>query len=176
MSSNNPKGKTGKILLLIVLVILLVGVGVFVGLHWNDWFGEDTDASPVGGLIVDQSAQDWTGEQDVYEGEKNTDTIDIPGYGSITLKADSAEQSMNLYNPEQNTCYFRMTLLLSDGTQLWQSGLIEPGKGIYDITLEQTLAAGTYEDAVLKYECFAMDDAQTPLNGSEIKLTLNVID
>lgn len=173
MSSNNPKGKTGKILLLIVLVILLVGAGVFVGLNWNTWFGEDTPQG--GGLTTDENAEDWTGEQDVYEGEKNTDTIDIPGYGSITLKADSAEQSVNLYNPEQNTCYFRMTLLLSDGTQLWQSGLIEPGKGIYDITLEQTLAAGTYEDAVLKYECFAMDDAQTPLNGSEIKLTLNVI-
>ena len=173
MSSNNPKGKTGKIILLIVLVILLVGAGVFVGLKWNNWFGED--APQGGGLTTDENAQDWTGEQDVYEGEKNTDTIDIPGYGSITLKADSAEQSVNLYNPEQNTCYFRMTLLLSDGTQLWQSGLIEPGKGIYDITLEQTLAAGSYEDAVLKYECFAMDDAQTPLNGSEIKLTLNVI-
>lgn len=174
MSSNNPKGKTGKILLLIVLVILLVGAGVFVGLNWNNWFGED--APKGGGLTTDENAQDWTGEQDVYEGEKNTDTIDIPGYGSITLKADSADQSVNLYNPEQNTCYFRMTLLLSDGTQLWQSGLIEPGKGIYDITLEQALAAGTYENAVLKYECFAMDDAQTPLNGSEIKLTLNVID
>ena len=173
MSSNNPKGKTGKIFLLIVLVILLVGAGVFVGLNWNNWFGEDSPQG--GGLTTDENAQDWTGEQDVYEGEKNTDTIDIPGYGSITLKADAAEQSVNLYNPEQNTCYFRMTLLLSDGTQLWQSGLIEPGKGIYDITLEQTLAAGTYEDAVLKYECFAMDDAQTPLNGSEIKLTLNVI-
>ena len=173
MSRNNPKGKTGKILLLTVLVILLVGAGVFVGMNWNTWFGED--APQGGGLTTDENAQDWTGEQDVYEGEKNTDTIDIPGYGSITLKADSAEQSVNLYNPEQNTCYFRMTLLLSDGTQLWQSGLIEPGKGIYDITLEQTLAAGTYEDAVLKYECFAMDDAQTPLNGSEIKLTLNVI-
>lgn len=173
MSSNNPKGKTGKILLLIVLVILLVGAGVFVGLNWNTWFGEDTPQG--GGLTTDENAEDWTGEQDVYEGEKNTDTIDIPGYGSITLKADAAEQSVNLYNPEQNTCYFRMTLLLSDGTQLWQSGLIEPGKGIYDITLEQTLVTGTYEDAVLKYECFAMDDAQTPLNGSEIKLTLNVI-
>lgn len=173
MSKNNPKGKTGKILLLTVLVILLVGAGIFVGLNWNNWFGEDTPQG--GGLTTDENAQDWTGEQDVYEGEKNTDTIDIPGYGSITLKADSAEQSVNLYNPEQNTCYFRITLLLSDGTQLWQSGLIEPGKGIYDITLEQTLAAGTYEDAVLKYECFAMDDAQTPLNGSEIKLTLNVI-
>lgn len=173
MSKNNPKGKTGKILLLTVLVILLVGAGVFVGMNWNTWFGED--APQGGGLTTDENAQDWTGEQNVYEGEKNTDTIDIPGYGSITLKADSAEQSVNLYNPEQNTCYFRITLLLSDGTKLWQSGLIEPGKGIYDITLEQTLAAGTYEDAVLKYECFAMNDAQTPLNGSEIKLTLNVI-
>ena len=82
---------------------------------------------------------------------------------------------MNLYNPEQNTCYFRMTLLLSDGTQFWPCGLIEPGKGLDEITLEQTRAAGTYEEPVLKYECFAMDDAQTPLNGSEIKLTLNVI-
>ncbi len=173
MNENNPKGKTGKILLLIVLVILLVGAGVFVGLNWNHWFGEDTPQR--GGLTTDENAEDWTGERDVYEGEKNTDTIDIPGYGSITLKADSEEQSVNLYNPEQNTCYFRMSLLLSDGTQLWQSDLIEPGKGIYDITLEQTLDAGTYEDAVLKYECFAMDDAQTPLNGSEIKLTLNVI-
>ena len=65
MSQNNPKGKTGKILLLIVLVILLVGAGVFVGLKWNNWFGEDTQQG--GGLTTDENAQDWTGEQDVYE-------------------------------------------------------------------------------------------------------------
>ena len=87
MSSQNPKGKTGKLLLLIVLVILLVGAGVFVGLNWNRWFGKQAEDVPQGGLTVDQGAEDWTGEQDVYEGEKNTDTIDIPGYGSITLKA-----------------------------------------------------------------------------------------
>lgn len=167
----NKESKTGKIVLLLLLVLLLAGTGVFVGLNWNRWFGE----TPAEGPATDQDAVDWTGEQEVYQGEKNTDTIDIPGYGSITLKADDTEQAVNLYNPEQNTCYFRMTLLLSDGTQLWQSGLIEPGKGIYDLTLEQTLAAGTYEEAVLKYECFAMNEEQTPLNGSEIKLTLNVI-
>lgn len=171
MSSNNPKGKTGKILLLIVLVILLVGAGVFIGLHWNDWFGDGSQT----GLTVDQDAEDWTGVQEEDTGEKNEDSIDIPGYGSITLKADTAEQSVNLYNPEQNTCYFRMTLLLSDGTQLWQSDLVEPGKAIYDMTMEQTLSEGTYEDAVLRYECFEMNEEQTPLNGSEIKLTLNVV-
>lgn len=167
----NKDNKTGKTILLLFLVLLLVGAGIFVGMNWNRWFGETPPEAPV----TDQNARDWTGEQEVYQGEKNTGTIDIPGYGSITLKADTKEQAVNLYNTEQNTCYFRMTLLLSDGTQLWQSGLIEPGKGIYDLTLEQTLAAGNYEDAVLKYECFAMNEEQTPLNGSEIKLSLYVI-
>ncbi len=83
---------------------------------------------------------------------------------------------MNFYNPEQNTCYFKMSLLLPDGTQLWESGLVEPGKAVYEITLNQTLTAGKYENATLKYECFAMDDEQTPLNGSEIKLTLNALE
>lgn len=67
-----------------------------------------------------------------------------------------------------------MSLLLSDGTKLWESKLIAPGKAVYTITLNEALNAGVYENATLKYDCFTMDEAQTPLNGSEIKLTLNV--
>lgn len=167
--------KAAKRILIAVLAVLLVSGGVFAGMHWDSWFGKQAEPQTAAGAELDTGAEDWTGERSVYTGEKNTDTIDIPGYGSLTLKADDKEQTVNLYNPEQNTCYFRMTLRLSDGTQLWQSGLVEPGKGIYDITLAETLPAGAYEDAVLQYECFAMDDEQTPLNGSEIKLTLNVI-
>lgn len=166
--------KAAKIILIAAVAVLLVGGGVFAGLNWNTWFGKQEE--PQTGAELDTGAEDWTGERSVYTGEKNTDTIDIPGYGSITLKADDAEQTVNFYNPEQNTCYFRISLLLSDGTQLWQSGLVEPGKGIYSITLEETLSAGAYEDAVLKYECFAMNEEQTPLNGSEIRLTLNVLE
>ena len=165
--------KTVKSILLILLAVVLVGGGIFVGINWNNWFGKDEPTPPTAQL--DDSAENYTGEKDTYTGEKNVDTIDIPGFGSMTLKADSTEQSVNLYNPEANTCYFKMSLLLSDGRKLWESGLIEPGKGLYNITLEQSLTAGTYEDAVLKYECFAMDEAQTPLNGSEIKFTLNVL-
>lgn len=69
-----------------------------------------------------------------------------------------------------------MTLFLNDGTKLWESKLIEPGKAVYDITLSQALPAGIYEDCVLKYECFKMDEDQTPLNGSEIKFTMNVFE
>lgn len=163
--------KTGKIILIAVIAILLVGGGVVVGMNWNNWFADEPVAADI-----DDSAEDYTGNKDTYTGEKNTDTIDIPGFDAMTFKADSAEQSVNLYNPEANTCYFKMSLYLADGTKLWESRLVEPGKAIYTLTLEQTLSVGTYGDSVLKYECFAMDGEQTPLNGSEIKFTLNVLE
>lgn len=165
--------KTAKTVLLIALAVILVVGGVFVGMNWNHWFGGDD--TPVT-ADLDENAEDYTGDRSTYTGQKNTDTIDIPGFGSISLQAGATEQSVNFYNPEQNTCYFRMSLLLSDGTELWKSDLVEPGKAIYNITLNQTLETGEYENAILKYECFAMNEEQTPLNGSEIKLTLHVLE
>ena len=51
---------------------------------------------------------------------------------------------------------------------------IEGAKGLYEITLDQAVEAGTYENSTLKYECYRMDEQLTPLNGSEIRLTLEV--
>ena len=165
--------KTAKRILLFLLAVLLVTGGVFAGLNWNRWFGKEDTAVTAD---LDENAEDYTGDREVYQGEKNTDTIDIPGFETINLKAGTTGQSVNLYNPEQNTCYFKMSLILADGTVLWESDLVAPGKAIYDLTLMEALDAGEYADTILKYECFAMDDAQTPLNGSEIKLTLHVLE
>lgn len=165
--------KTAKTILIALLAVVLVGGGVFVGMNWNSWFGrEETPATAE----VDPDAEDYTGDRDTYTGQKNTDTIDIPGFGTMNFKAGATEQAVNLYNPEQNTCYFKMTILLDDGTKLWESELVEPGKAIYDLTLDKPLDAGVYENATLKYECFAMNEEQTPLNGSEIRFTLNVLE
>ena len=164
-----------KTILIVLLGVILLGGGIFVGLNWNNWFGNGKDDTKTTAQ-VDENAEDYTGDRDVYQGEKNTDTIDIPGFEAMNFKAGTKEQSVNLYNPEQNTCYFKMSILLSDGTKLWESKLIEPGKGIYDLTLSESLSVGEYEDCILKHECFAMNEEQTPLNGSEIKFTLNVLE
>lgn len=152
-------------------MILLVIGGVFIGINWNNWFRDE----PAAITNVDENAEDYTGDRDVYQGQKNTDTIDIPGFDVMNLKAGTTEQSVNLYNPEQNSCYFKMSIILEDNTLLWESNLVEPGKAIYSLTLNQILSTGTYENCILKYECFAMDEEQTPLNGSEIEFTLNVL-
>ncbi|QBE96369.1 tRNA (uracil-5-)-methyltransferase [Blautia producta] len=155
----------------VILLIAAVGAGIAVGMNWNSHQDREKSVS-----AVDSTAEEWTGKKETYTGEKNTDTIDIPGFDTMNLKAGSTGQSVNLFNPEQNNCYFKMSILLSDGTVLWESDLVEPGRAIYEMTMDQALEAGEYQDAVLKYECFAMDPEQSPLNGSEVKLTLNVIE
>ena len=171
-----------------LMILLLIGGGVIVGLNGDSWFvkrladgsfaqtgalgGSDTVMEPE----LDENAVDWQGEQPVSkpqtaDGQAGTA---IPGYKSIALKADQVPQNVNLYNPEVNDCYFVMTLLLPDGTEIWKSKMIAPGKGLYEITLSQTVSAGIYENSTLKYESYKMDDNLTPLNVGKVKLTLEV--
>lgn len=114
-------------------------------------------------------------ENDVTEAkvvEKNKGSISIPGYESIHLEANTKQQNVGLLNPERNTCYFRISLFLEDGTLLWQSDLVEPGKASEPILLERPLEAGFYPNAVIQYDCYSMDGKMTALNGADTKLTL----
>ena len=163
--------KTEKRIIISLLSIVLVAGGIALGMNLNK---PKADTPVIQGL--ETGAQDYTGDKDTYTGEQNTDTISIPGFDVMNIKADTTEQSVNLYNPEENICYFKMSIFLNDGTLLWESQLIEPGKGVYDITLTQTLSVGAYEDCILKYETFTMDENQSPLNGAETKFTLNVLE
>lgn len=104
--------------------------------------------------------------------EKNPDSIAIPGYEILELKANSKRQGLCMPNPPQNCCYFKIFLYLEDGTLLWESELIEPGQTSKPIVLSDALEKGMYPNAVLRYACFRMDETLSPLNGAETKLTL----
>jgi len=122
-----------------------------------------------------------------YSNIEMNPNIAIPGFESLEFKAGTKKQSVSFYNPEENTCYFRMSLILqAAGTEaggtaadsgakeetLWTSELLEPGESIKSIDITKELESGEYP-AVLKYECFSLKD-ETPLNGSKVELTLKV--
>ena len=106
--------------------------------------------------------------------EKLTDGIDLPGYSELVFKAGVREQNVALQNPAQNFCYIQPSLWLADGTLLWRGQLIAPGGTGDAIVFLRPLAAGEYHDAVLRYDCFAMDEEKTPLNGATTQLALKV--
>ena len=106
-----------------------------------------------------------------YSNIEMNPNISIPGYESLDFKAGKKKQSVNFYNPKENTCYFRISLVLKEEV-LWTSELIEPGEEVKSIKLEKELESGEYP-AILKYECFSLKD-ETPLNGSNVELVLSV--
>ena len=123
-----------------------------------------------GGLSLDPNAKSITNS--FYFGGGSKDSIAIPGYEKLVLKADRTDQDVLLFNPDNNKCFFQIELLSSDGETLFKSGLLEPGKALYKITLSKTLKAGSY-DAVLRYSCFA-EGTLSEMNGAETTLKLEV--
>lgn len=148
----------------IVLILLLVGITIVF------FFGRSGKKDL---LPTDNNAEEWNGDQKLPSGTKSDDkTIKIPGISSLVFISDQKGQKVNFYNPKGNDCLFRMTLYIED-KQYWQSGYIDPGKGYYDITLDDTLQSGDYSGYLL-IECFKEDG--TALNNAKVEFQLKVVD
>lgn len=156
----SPKANSPNwIVILLLLLILLISILIFILLRPKQM----EVSTPNGMSYID------TGPV-----EKNQGSISIPGYESITLTAGEKKQTVGLPNPAKNSCYFQISLILEDGTLLWQSNLVEPGEISDPILLNEPLAAGSYSNVIMKYDCYTMDGSMTPLNGAATKLILRV--
>lgn len=155
--SNN---KLFRVLLCLLALVLALLIGFAVGGFFNKTENKTKIAD----------ATKYAEDQD-YSDIEESSSIAIPGYEKVFFTADQTEQKVNFHNPETNTCYFKMSLILEDGTCIWTSDLLEPGKAFEKIELNEALAAGTYTGVKLKYDCYSLKD-QKQLNGAEIKLTI----
>jgi len=99
--------------------------------------------------------------------------IAIPGYDHLVMKAGQKVQKVELGNPKQNNCYMRIAIMLPDGTQLYESGLLEPGQVLTSIEISQDLKPGIYEGAILSYSCYGMEEIKE-LNGAKTIFKLEV--
>lgn len=104
-------------------------------------------------------------------GDRQENTITIPGMTGIVMKSGQLEQTVDFYNPEQNACYFVLSLYLSNNTLIYQSDFLAPGEHITEITLCQALQRGVYGKCRLVYECFTLDN-KCPLNTGEVVLEI----
>jgi hypothetical protein len=160
-----------RLLILLIIIALLSG-GIASYYYWFD--NNKNAQSEVKKPDIDKNAVDWNGALPNETKGGVTSGIAIPGYKSIHLKANQKDQVVSFVNPEQNTCYFVISLQLADGTEIYKSKMIPPSKGLYKIVLSKALKAGTYAKALLKYECFNTDNNLTKLNGANVEVILEV--
>jgi flagellar basal body-associated protein FliL len=169
-NSDNIAAQAGKkkkhIIAIVIICIVVIAAGTLLALYLN----RDKE---TGKLLPDleTGAEDWEGARKPEPEKAPEEGIRIPGFKSITIEANTTEVSVNLHNPEENKCYFVIRLVLSDtGETLYESKMIEPGKGLYSITLSRPMEPGTYS-AQLQYEPYDMETLAR-LNGAVINLDL----
>ncbi len=99
--------------------------------------------------------------------------IAVPGFER--LKADGQTlRASGVSNSAQNSCYFVVSILLPDGSEVYRSSYLAPGQSLGDVELSKPLTPGTYEGAVARYSCFALADMR-PLNGADVSFVLEVL-
>ncbi|MBQ8025524.1 MAG: hypothetical protein IJ259_03780 [Oscillospiraceae bacterium] len=157
--------KTAKAIILCLLLLLVVAVSV---IRWQA-------SKPLGNAEPESAVQTVPADPGGLVVPERPEMIDITAYESLALKADTPEQSVRFDNPIENNCWLVITLSLEDGTVLWKSEELQPGQVVRSITLNQSLAAGEYENAVLRYQHWTYDAEKEPLNGAETIVTLKVV-
>lgn len=146
----------------IIAFIVIAVIAVYIPILLNDTANNNAS-----------SGIKWDGNSITANRDKPEKYIAIPCFTDLIFVANQTSQKVNIYNPEENKCVMNFSIVLSDGTVIWESDNTHPGYGFHDIKLTKTLSSGTYE-ARLITRCFTMDK-KLELNGSSFKFKINVI-
>lgn len=110
-------------------------------------------------------------EQILSQSATQSDTISIPGFDTWTIDAGKTQATTNFYNPEKNTCYFVISVILDDTDEvIYESKYIKPNQHLYEVELLKALDEGTYQ-ATLHYSTYSMTDL-APMNGADVPFEL----
>lgn len=167
---DRSKEKSKKKLLVIIIIMLIIAALIVGGVVvYNNFFAEQPTVSNG---VVGKISDGWdTGLED--ETAPQSTGVQIPGYGTAEMKSGDTSLHLSIGNPKENKCGFYATLKLEDGTVLYKSELLEPGYGLTEVPLSQTLETGEYT-AIVLYQCVTLDEEHTPLNSAESEFVLIV--
>lgn len=167
MNKVKKKGLIIAIISVLVVVVLAIS-SVFIIKSMNNK-EEQIDSEGVIGRVTDG----WDTGISESKDSASQGGVQIPGYSMAEMNEGDTQLHLSIGNPKENTCGFYATVELEDGTVLYKSELLEPGYGLTEIPLTQTLKKGEY-DAVVCYDCVTLNEQHTPLNSARSKFTLVV--
>lgn len=126
-------------LIFILLPILLAGI-----LLLFNFCGRGSGDNPTQWI---PDLEDFS-DQTTSENTSTQRNIEIDGFTTLVMNKDTGKATVLLKNRKANPCYFTFSIYLDDGTLLYKSKLVPPGKELTQIEL-QPLDEGTYKGYVL---------------------------
>lgn len=121
--------------------------------------------------VIDSGIYDTLTDGDT---DISSQSIQINGFTDWSLPAGKTENlPISLENPKGNPCYFTFSIVLSDGTVLYESKQVPPGNCISSVTINQPLDEGEYTAELVIHT----NDTRTgaPMNSAKSKITIHSV-
>lgn len=130
----------------IILIIIIVAVVALFGRMKSFAGGLIGQAAEDGSMIFDGAADITTeGEEAVLE---SGETVFIPAANELHFDSEDVMQQLNLGNPADNTRLMKMIMMM-DETQIFETGILRPGKGIAEGKVEAIFEPNTYDTTMI---------------------------
>lgn len=161
------------LVLLIVLLLGLIGGGLWYLLVYSAKSPLAREEDALGGILAAMPQEDW--------GEALNDVVE-EGQVLLGIAAEPVFElngkrgRIGIENDAANRYSFQVTILDSaTGEELYTSGLLSPGHYIEYIELNRALAAGDYP-ATAVFTTYSLEESPDPIAQITVDLTLHVTD
>lgn len=159
------KKRRKRFVFILPFVIILVVAAVIGIIHTSDLKTSNSKFPTIS-----------TGSDNGYtNSDENIDTK-IVAVSGFNFKSDTKNQEVRFENDRGNHCDFKISLYLADGTLLYESDYLKPGKSITEIVLLDKLDKGVYKNAHLVYRCYSTDSSHKALTQSDFSVEISVYD
>lgn len=172
LRAKENKGKKRWIVLILLLLAILIGVGVwFLTRPKMDdttqyWF----DKAAQGGSLAGKTPQELQGMLDKI---MEDGMVNVAVNAVVIFEDGTSEGSLGVENSAENQYYMRVLLTKDDdGTVLYESKGIKPGQYIDKIKLNKPLPAGEY--ACTATEIMTDPDSLEDIGKVNVKVTVLV--
>lgn len=163
ITNRNPRTRRTITIISVIVIIVLLILLCLKSCDCLEPYKEDQ-------IISDENSVEWNGNQNIKNPHpKSYQGSYIPGFDVLNLVAGTTKQKVNFYNPEENNCYFKMSLYV-ENEKIWESGYVKPGTGFYNIEISRTFAPKE-TDGYLRIECYSMDE-QIMTKGVNINIKI----
>ena len=147
------------------IICLILACAAVAAIAWGLWAGG-------GRPPLDENAVPYQ----MPDGQVNADPqqFAFPVFDTLHMEGGTGKVRASFLNMEGNPGYFIYHVILSGtGEEIYQSGLIEPGKAVKEFTAEKDLEPGRYEIQI-EIETRQLDDHTVPMNSGVITAVLEV--
>lgn len=159
MIQNNRKQHIG----ILVVIFIIIVIALLFRACGND--------KNVYRNTITDSSYDFSGNRN-FIAAKDSESVKMIAVRGINVNSETGETDFKIQNPKDNKYLLVAKVFLGDGTLLFKSDKVSPGRVVNNVVFPSNMDSGTYKDAITVFEYYTDKDSKL-ITRCEFQIEIN---